>query len=64
MIEVELQQRFYHYWDNFGLWIHKNFTPATINEATELEFYCVSYRVGGYWGYLNNRGEEVKVIWI
>jgi len=67
MKKAELKQSDYKYWKNFCLWIHKDFTPATIDEAEEKEFYCVIKRCADrgedYWGYLNNKGEEVKVIW-
>lgn len=68
MIEIELKMKDYHLWGYCNLWIHKDFTPTTIDEAYEKGFYCVSKRWADrgedYWGYLNNKGEEVKVIWI
>ena len=67
---TELKMSDYKWWKNFCLWIHKDFTPATIDddEAEEKEFVCVIKRWADrgedYWGCLNNKGEEVKVIWI
>jgi hypothetical protein len=73
MIEIKLKMSDFHYYNDFGLWIHKDFTPATIDEAYRAgdffgEYYIVAKRWADkgkdYWGCLNNKGEEVKVKWI
>ena len=62
MITVELNEDDYYYYTCVGLWLHKDFDLASIDEAVFKRFYPVTQRVGGYLGYVTHEGREVKVI--
>jgi hypothetical protein len=54
MINIKAKKEEYTYNIKSGAWIYNK----------DKSQYWITKRVGGYWGYCNNEGYEVKVDWV